>query len=85
MIAVTIPEAEAGLSELLQLLETKKEDVIIVTRNGRTAVKITLIPEPAGSKRIGAAEGRFAVPDDFDAGNKEIAALLMNRPLLPDS
>ncbi len=82
MIAVTIPEAEAGL---LQLLETKKEDVIIVTRNGRPAVKITLIPEPAGSKRIGAAEGKFTVAGDFDAAGKEIAALLMNGPLLPDS
>ena len=48
MIEVSIPEAEAGLSGLLQLLETKKEDVIIVTRNGRPVVKITRIDEPPG-------------------------------------
>lgn len=29
----------------------------------------------ATSKRIGVAEGKFVVPDDFDEGNDEIAEM----------
>lgn len=43
MIEVSIPEALAKLSKLIQLLETKKEEFVIVTRNGKPVVKITLI------------------------------------------
>ncbi len=43
MIAVTIPEAEAGL---LQLLETKKEDVIIVTRKADPLSKLPSFLNP---------------------------------------
>ncbi|MEE3422061.1 MAG: hypothetical protein VZR11_05075 [Succinimonas sp.] len=43
MIAVTIPEAEAGL---LQLLETKKEEVIIVTRKADPLSKLPSFLNP---------------------------------------
>ena len=32
---------------------------------------MTLIPERPASKRIGVAEGKFKVLDEFDAWNKE--------------
>ena len=70
MIAVTIPEAQANLSELIQLLETKQEDFIIVTRNGKPVVKITLMDKPPVSGRIGVAQSKFTVAEDFDAANQ---------------
>lgn len=86
MIQVSIPEAEASLSELIQLLETKTEDFIIITRNGKPAVKITLVDESPVSGHIGAAKGKFAVRGgDFDADSKEIAAMLMDGPPEPAS
>ena len=33
------------------------------------------------SKRIGVGKGRIVAPDDFDAGNEEIAAFLMESAL----
>lgn len=37
----------------------------------------TLVDQPATSKRIGIAKGRFKAPADFDANNEEAAAMLM--------
>ena len=33
------------------------------------------------SKRIGVGKGRIVAPDDFDAGNEDIAAFLMESAL----
>ena len=38
-------------------------------------VKITWIEQEDVSKRIGIAEGKFTVPDDFDECNDEIAEM----------
>lgn len=44
---------------------TKQEDVIYLARNGTDVAQITLIPKNQGIKRIGAAEGKFKVPEMF--------------------
>ena len=77
MIQVNILEAKTDFSKLIRLLETKREDSITVARNGKPVVKIVPIDSPPVSKRIGVAKGKFTVPDDFDEGNEEIAAMLM--------
>ena len=33
---------------------------------------MTLIPQKSVSKRIGIAEGKFTVPDDFDSWDQEV-------------
>ena len=76
MMQVNILEAKTEFSRLIRLLETKKEDFIIVARNGRPIVKITLINEAPVSNRIGIAKGKFTVKGDFDADNNEIAELM---------
>ena len=76
MMQVNILEAKTEFSRLIRLLETKKEDFIIVARNGRPIVKITLINEAPVSNRIGIAKGKFTVKGDFDADNDEIAELM---------
>ena len=54
------------------MLETKQKDVTYPARNGTAVVQMTLIPEKVASKRIGVAEGKIKVPDEFDMWDKEI-------------
>ena len=85
MMQVDILEAKKDFSELIRLLETKKEDFIIVMRNGKPVVKITpinaAINETPVSKRIGIAKGKFTIKDDFDADDEEIAEMMINGSL----
>ena len=46
MIQVNVLEAKTDLSKLIRLLETKREDVIRVARNGKPVVEITAIKIP---------------------------------------
>ncbi len=76
MMQINIKEAKTNLSKLLRLVETKNQDEIFIARNGKPIAKIVPIKEEPVSNRIGVAEGKFEVPDDFDAGNEEIALML---------
>ena len=78
---VNVLEAKTGFSKLIRLLESGKEESVTVARNGKPVVKIILVDQPAVSKRIGVAEGRFRAPDDFDAVGEEAAAMLMEGSL----
>lgn len=81
MMQINILEAKTNFSKLIRLLETKKEDFITVSRNGKPVVKITLINETPVSKRIGIAKGKFTIKGDFDADNDEIANMMMGGAL----
>ena len=48
------------------MLETKEEDVIYIARNGVEIAQLTLISKPDVSNRIGIAEGKMILPNDFD-------------------
>lgn len=72
MTQVNMMEAKTELSKLVKMLETKEEEVIYLARNGTAVAQMTLIPEPLKKKRIGVAEGKFKVPDAFEAWDKEI-------------
>ena len=72
MTQVNMLEAKTDLSKLVKLLETKQEDVIYLARNGTAVVQMTLIPQKPVGKSIGVAEGKFKVPDEFEAWDKEV-------------
>lgn len=78
---VNILEAKTDFSKLVRLLESKREDTIVVARAGKPVVQITLYKEKPVSKRIGIAKGKFKAPADFDRDNEEIAAMLTGEPL----
>ncbi len=42
---------------------------------------MTFVDETPVSKRIGVAKGRFKAPDDFDATNDEVYAMLTGETL----
>ncbi len=77
MRQVNVLEAKTDLSRLMRLLENHREDVIIIARNGKPVVEMKAIQNPPVSKRIGAAKGKFTVPDNFDDDNEMIAEMLI--------
>ena len=72
MTQVNMLEAKNDLSKLVRMLENKEEDIIYIARNGKAIVQITLIPEKPAHNRIGVAEGKFKVPEDFASWDKEV-------------
>lgn len=70
---VNILEAKTELSKLVRLIETGKEEQIIIARYGKPVVKMTLYNDAPVSKRIGIAKGRLKSPEDLDLYNDEIA------------
>lgn len=72
---VNILEAKTELSKLIKLIETGKEDHIIIARYGKPVVKMTVYNETPVSRRIGIAKGKIQAPEDLDRYNEEIARL----------
>lgn len=78
---VNVFEAKTEFSKLIRLVESRREESITVARNGKPVALIIPYESAPVSKRIGIAKGKFTVPDDFDAGSEEIAAMLMGGDL----
>lgn len=72
MTQVNMLEAKTDLSKLIKLLESKKEDVIYLARNGVPVAQMTLIPKKKKKNIIGIAKGKVNVPNEFDEWDKEI-------------
>ena len=72
---VNILEAKTNLSNLVRLIETGKEERIIIARYGKPVVKMVLYHDVPVSKRIGVAKGKLKSPDDLDQYNDEIAGM----------
>ena len=72
---VNILEAKTNLSNLVRLIETGKEERIIIARYGKPVVKMVLYNDVPVSKRIGVAKGKLKSPDDLDQYNDEIAGM----------
>ena len=72
---VNILEAKTNLSNLVRLIETGKEERIIIARYGKPVVKMVVYNDAPVSKRIGVANGKLKSPVDLDRHNDEIAEL----------
>ncbi len=72
---VSVLEAKTNLSSLVKLIESGKEDQIVISRYGKPVVKMVICNDKPVSKRIGVAKGELKVPDDLDKYNDEIAEL----------
>ena len=75
MPVVNMLEAKSSLSRLVEAVETGAETEIIIARNGRPAARLVAIRPAHAGKRIGAAKGKFVVPDTIDADEAAITAL----------
>ena len=71
---VSIREAKTNLSSLVRMVETGKEERIIIARYGKP-VKMVVYNDAPVSKRIGVANGKLKSPEDLDMFNEEIAEM----------
>ena len=62
---VNVHEAKTHLSRLLARVE--RGDEIVIARAGRPIARLLAFEPAAARPRFGLDEGRFQVPDDFDA------------------
>lgn len=62
---VNVHEAKTHLSRLLSRVE--RGDEIVIARAGRPVARLLPFEAAAERPRFGLDEGRFEVPDDFDA------------------
>ncbi len=70
---VNILEAKTNLSHLIRMVESGKEEQIVISRYGKPIVKIVVYNDVPTSQRIGVAKGKMKAPEDLDEYNDEIA------------
>ena len=71
---ISIYDAKANLSKLIQTLIDEKEDAIIISKHGKPVVQMTLIAKK-NSKRLGAAKKEMK---GFDLSLEEFNAIPIN-------
>jgi antitoxin (DNA-binding transcriptional repressor) of toxin-antitoxin stability system len=79
---INMLDAKTSLSKLVHALETGQATEFVIARNGRPAARLVpLAPlRDDRQRRIGAARGRFAVPEDIDLLNAEVRTLVEGSP-----
>ena len=65
MTIVNVHQAKTQLSKLLLAVEAGEE--IVIARAGRPVARLVGLEPAPRPRRLGLLEGRFTVPDDFDA------------------
>ena len=65
MKALNVHEAKTGFSRLLARVERGEE--IIIARAGKPVARLIAFDPVAGVPILGADQGSFVVPEDFDA------------------
>lgn len=82
MREIDIEEASGSLPQLVDAMAAGDE--VVLTRGGRGVAKLSVIPK-SRRIRLGVAEGKFTVPDDFDAPlPDDLIDLFYDGPLFPD-
>ena len=65
MKQVNIHQAKTALSKLVKRAEAGEE--VVIARAGKPAAKLVPLTEVRGRRRLGLLDGRFKIPDDFNA------------------
>ena len=62
---VNIHDAKTRLSQLIERVEAGEE--IVIARAGRPVARLAPLKARLGPRRLGRLDGRFRIPDDFNA------------------
>jgi antitoxin (DNA-binding transcriptional repressor) of toxin-antitoxin stability system len=81
MHQANIFQAKTELSRLISALENGTDDEIIIARNGKPVAKLLKREEKSTASRIGAAKGKFRMPDDFDSDTDLIKGMFVAEKL----
>ena len=58
-------QAKTELSKLVERVEAGHE--VVIARGGRPVAKLTPLAKAPARRRLGLLDGRFTIPDDFNA------------------
>ena len=72
---VEFEEFRDKLPEFMGRIQYGDDKQVIVTKHGVPIAKLTDYYAPPHKRRIGVADGKFIIPDDWDEKNNEIAEL----------
>ena len=75
MHTVSLFDAKTHLSRIVEELTIGQEQEVVISRHGKPMVRVVPVVARDVSRRVGIAKGKFAVPEDIDAANPEIALL----------
>ncbi|MBX3144065.1 MAG: type II toxin-antitoxin system Phd/YefM family antitoxin [Trueperaceae bacterium] len=74
MPTINMHEAKTQLSKLVERALDGEE--VVIARAGKPVVKLVPIEAPPAQSILGALQGRYRIPDDFDDfGREEIASM----------
>ena len=80
MLKVNMHEAKTRLSQLVEDLESGRQEQIVIARNGKPVARLTGISKPADiSTRIGIARGKFAAPEPSAELDESVAEFFYGR------
>lgn len=65
MKQVNIHQAKTKLSQLVERAEAGEE--IVIARAGKPVARLVPLTKPRARRRLGLLDGRFRIPDDFNA------------------
>ena len=65
MKQVNIHQAKTDLSKLVERAEAGEE--IVIARAGKPAAKLISLNKARARRRLGLLDGKFKIPDDFNA------------------
>ena len=66
MTFYNIYEAKTNLSDIINRIESGKEDCVILQKNGVPVAKVISFKNSSRSELFGCGKGLFNVPDNFD-------------------
>ena len=64
MTTINIHAAKTQLSKLVDLAASGEE--IVIARAGRPIARLVALAPPIARRKLGQADGKFIVPDNFD-------------------
>lgn len=76
-LTTNILDAKTRFSQLVDLVESRSVDEVIIARNGRPAAKLVRLDDRP-PVRLGVARGKFSLPPSIDGANDEIRSLFEN-------
>jgi prevent-host-death family protein len=65
MKQVNMHQAKTELSKLVERAEAGEE--VVIARAGKPAAKLVPLTRIGGRRRLGLLDGKFKIPDDFNA------------------
>ena len=72
MRTVNMHEAKSQLSRLAASLESGQEDEVVIARNGKPVLSLTLVKPKRGGFKIGIGKGKFELPHDYEAIHEQL-------------